>query len=111
MDINGLLEKIKKLEFHQRLLLQIVDHPNKAFFKLVIENSLGEEDVEAFFLLCEKINNEWEEQKAEGFVHFLPLFQKFSIQLHSRLKPESVIHACIRQDIFLPLMNELKKYA
>ena len=110
MDVNRLLEKINKLEYHQRLLLKIVENPNMAFFKLVIENSLEEGDVEEFLNLCEKMDNEWEEQKAEGFVHFLPLFKKFCIQLHSRLHPEMVIHACIKQKLFLPLMEELKKY-
>ncbi len=110
MDVNLLFEKINKLEYHQRLLLQIVENPNKEFFKLVIDNSLGEKDVEEFFMLCEMLDREWEEQKAEGFVHFLPLFQKFSIQLHSRLQAEMVIHACIKQRLFLPLMKEIKKY-
>lgn len=110
MDVNRLLEKINKLEYHQKLLMQIVDNPNKEFFKLVIENSLEEKDVQEFLMLCEKMDKEWEEQKAEGFVYFLPLFQKFSIQLHSRLQPEMVIHACIKQGLFFPLMNEFNKY-
>lgn len=107
---KNLLEKIAKLEYHQRLLLEIIDHPHQQFNKLVIECSIAEKEVEEFNNLCESMNKEWEEQKAEGFVYFQPLFQKFKNQLHVRLQPEKVISACIKQRIYLPLMEEFKKY-
>ena len=108
--MNLLYEKIKKLEYHQKLLLQIIEHPYKAFDKLVVECSLGEKEVKEFGRLCENMINEWEKQKAEGFVHYYPLFQKFNDQLHHRFQPEKVINACIKQRLFLPLMEEFKKY-
>lgn len=110
MDIYILMEKINKLEYQQKLLLKIIDNPNNSFYKLVVEKSLGEKDVEAFKQLCEKMNIKLEEQKAEGFVYFHPLFKEFEKYLHPNLKVCEVIHACIKQQLFLPLMDEFKKY-
>jgi len=110
VEKNLLLVKIEKLEYHQGLLLKIIDNPHNEFNKLVIASSLSKKEVEEFNDLCEDMIKEWEEQKAEGFVYFHPLFQKFSNKLHARLQPEKVIPACIRQRKFLPLMEELNKY-
>lgn len=110
MDINLLIDKINKLEFQQKLLLKIIENPDYQFYKLVIENSLGEKDVNAFNILCEKMSKELEEQKAEGFVHFHPLFKEFIHHLHPSFQADKVVRACIKQRLFLPLMDEFRKY-
>ncbi|WP_141433122.1 DUF1878 family protein [Bacillus sp. 03113] len=110
MDLEYLLEKIKRLEFHQGLLLKMLPHTKAAFYQLVIEKGLRERDLEAFNNICENLNIELEEQKAEGFVHFHPLFEKFTMNLHPHLRPEETIEACLLQGIYIPLMMELKKY-
>ena len=110
MNMDDLLKRIKRIEYHQTLLLKMSQTSTQAFYKLIIEKSLGEEDVKRFQLLCEELNNEWKEQKAEGFVYFHPLFNKLTKKLHPALQTEETIEACIAQGIYLPLMTELKKY-
>lgn len=110
MDINLLIDKINKLEYQQKLFLKIIENEDHQFYKLVIENSLGEKDVDAFNRICEKMSKELEEQKAEGFVHFHPLFKEFIRHLHPRFQADKVVRACIKQRLFLPLMEEFRKY-
>ena len=105
-----ILERIKRLEYHQSLLLKMIDSNKAKFDMLVIERGLSERDVQVFCTNCERMSIELEEQKAEGFVYFHPLFKKFKEELHPRFQVEEVIHACILQRLFLPLMDELKRY-
>lgn len=107
---ENLLARIEMLEYHQYLLLRMVDKTQAEFYKLVIENSLTKHDVEEIMMLCEKLSMKLEEQKAEGFIHFHPLFEEFKLKLHPTLHAEAVVKACLNQHLFQPLMMELKKY-
>lgn len=107
---DEILERLQRLEYHQSLLLKMVGNSKARFDMLVIEKGLSKRDVEVFYKNCEQLSMELEEQKAEGFVYFHPLFNKFKEELHPRLQVEEVIHACILQKLFLLLMDELKRY-
>ncbi|MFE8696278.1 DUF1878 family protein [Cytobacillus sp. FJAT-53684] len=110
MDINVLLEKIYKLEYQQKLLLKFIENKNNQFYKLAVEKSLGEKDVEGFKQFCERMSIKMEEQKAEGFLYFHPLYKEFEKYLHPNLQAGEVIHACIQQDLYTQLMEEMRKY-
>ncbi|WP_077211101.1 DUF1878 family protein [Bacillus dakarensis] len=110
MNDENLYDRLNKLEFHQSLLLRMIQNTDKHFFRLVVEKSLTEQEVTEFYKQCESMSKELEEQKAEGFVYFHPLYKKFSSELHPSLEAEEVIQACLCQKLFLPLMQELKKY-
>jgi hypothetical protein len=110
VDIQQMLEKINKLEYHQKLLLKVIENKENSFYKLVVEKSLGEKDVEAFYQLCEELSKKMKEQKAEGFVYFHPLLKEFENQLHPHLRTEELIRACMNQQLFRPLMEEFRKY-
>lgn len=110
MDVKDILEKLKRLEYHQQLLLKMNQSSTCNFYKLVIEKALNEEEVKQFYKLCEDLSIKLEDQKADGFVNFHPLFLKFKINLPSKLMAEQVIPACIEQELYIPLMTELKKY-
>ena len=110
MNEKMLFEKLQMLEYHQSLLLKMIKNTNDQFYKLVIEKSLSEQDVKQFYKQCEGLSKELEEQKAEGFVYFHPLYKRFTSRLHPNLQAEEVIQACLCQKLFLPLMQELKKY-
>ena len=56
------------------------------FIDLIIEKSLGEEDVRKFRNYCDKLSIKLEEQKAEGFVYFHPLFKEFTMKLPPETK-------------------------
>ena len=110
MDLEGIFEKIKMLEYHQSLLLKMNQSTKETFYKLIIEKSLTEEEVRQFYKSCEKMSIVYEEQKAEGFVYYHPLFQKFIQDLHPKLTIQEVVPACLTQGLYVPLMTEFKKY-
>ena len=110
MNENELLERINVLEYHQRLLLKMLNDPSLELYKLIIENGITEHEVRQFYLICDEMNIKLEEQKAEGYVYFHPLFHELSSSLPPTLKIEDVIYACLKQKICLPLFQELEKY-
>lgn len=110
MDYGKLMEKINMLEFHQKLLLKMVTGSKEHFYRLIIERGLTQQEVASILEACEKMSMHLEEQKAEGFMYFHPLYKKFSTVVQPKLQPEEVIKACESQGLFLPLMTELRKY-
>lgn len=110
MDERELLKRIQLLEYHQKLLLKLVNNPKLEFNKLIIEKGISEQEVKSFYKLCEEMCKSMEEQKAEGFVYFNPLFDKFSASIPITLQIEDVIRACLNQNLFESLMLEFEKY-
>jgi Protein of unknown function (DUF1878) len=110
MDLQAIIDKIKMLEYHQSLLLKMNKSTSDAFNKLIIEKSMSEEEVTQFHKKCERLSIEYKEQKAEGFVYFHPLFEKFIRELHPKLTAKEVILACLTQGLYIPIMTEFKKY-
>ncbi len=109
MKFDELVEKLNLLEYHQKLLIKMLSETEQSFYKLVVEKSLKEKDVAALFSLCDKLSIDLKDQKAEGFVHFNPLFEKFETSLHPNLQAEEVIRSCLKQRLFMPLMEELSR--
>lgn len=110
MNEHEMLERIKILEYHQKLLLKLLNDPKLDLYKLIIENGVTEQEIKQFYSLCDKMSIKLEEQKAEGYVYFHPLFQELSVSLPSKLNMKEVTNACITQKLYLPLFQELAKY-
>jgi hypothetical protein len=110
MEVTEVLRKLAQIQYHQKLIISMIHIPNQCFYKLIVEKELFEEEVKEYYQLCEKLSIELEEQKAEGFVYFHPLYDMFSNLLNPKLSPKETINACIEQGIFLPLMKEFKNY-
>jgi hypothetical protein len=110
MNEHELLKRINLLEYHQKLLFKILNNQKLDFYKLIIENGISEEEVRKFFDLCDELSKKMEEQKAEGYVYFHPLFNELSTSLPSHLNVFEVIHACLTQQLFETLMLEFRKY-
>ncbi|MDF1511210.1 DUF1878 family protein [Robertmurraya sp. DFI.2.37] len=111
MDLDTLLEKINRLEYHQSILLKMISKSDDQFYKLIVEKSLSKKDVEHFHSICEKLTVALEEQQEEGFVYFESLYKRFKRDLHPSLEPKETIEACLRQRLYLPLMLQLQKFA
>lgn len=105
--MEEIMERLKRLEFHQKLLLGMIDHTGRAFDMLVIKKNLSETEVDEFLRLCEELNKEMEKQKAEKFVFYAPLFREFTARLNPKLEAKETILACIRQNIYAELMHKL----
>lgn len=104
-----LLKRIEQLEYHQQLLLQIIENPNNEFSKLIVWKKLTQEEVVDFYHLCDEMSKKLEEQKADGFVYFYPLLNEFSEKLNDKLDVKETIFACLKQNLYIPLMKELAK--
>jgi hypothetical protein len=107
MDI--LLARIERLEYHQKLLLNMISPTGNEFNQLIIKKQLDENEVDAFFSLCEELNNEMEKQKADKFVFYAPLFIEFLYRLNPKLEAAEVIDACLLQNVYVELMTVLQK--
>ncbi|MBM7715075.1 DUF1878 family protein [Siminovitchia sp. FSL H7-0308] len=107
MDMGEMKARVEKLEYHQRLLLGMIQHTDKAFDLLVIKYNLSEQEVEGFLELCEKLNKDLKKLKADHFVYYTPLFQEFTTRLNKKLSLKETITACIKQGIYVELMNKL----
>ncbi|MCL6572541.1 MAG: YhaI family protein [Bacillus sp. (in: Bacteria)] len=105
-----LLQRIKQLEYHQKLLFKLLINPKLELYKLFIENGVSEQEVERFYFSCDEMSIKLEEQKAEGYVYFYPLFDELSASLPVKLDIKEVIKACLRQNLYLPLFEEFRKY-
>lgn len=110
LEESEVLKKLTNIQYHQRLIVEMLEKSDKEFYKLIIKHGLAEEEVQDFYYLCDKLHIELENQKAEGFVYFHPLFKQFSDKLNKALSAKEVIHACISQKLYLPLMKEFQKY-
>ena len=106
--IEELLKRIERLEYHQKLLVQLLRDPNRPFTKLVVERNLGPEEVYEFHRLCDNLSKKMEEQKAEGFLYFHPLLKEFSESLNEKLEVKETISSCLKQGLTSRINAELK---
>ncbi|MEH7110320.1 DUF1878 family protein [Bacillus sp. JJ1764] len=109
-EYDILIDKIEMLEFHQRLLLKLIDDPRLEFYRLLVENRISEHELKRFLTLCDELSKKLEEQRTEGYVYFHPLYLELAAGLPEKLEIRSVIQACFTQKICEPLFKELAKY-
>jgi hypothetical protein len=111
MRMEELIKRIERLEYYQKLLLEMVSEQTTPFYHLIMRKKLTEKEVEEFFKLCERMNNKWMKQKAEKeeFVYYAPLFNEFKSSLHSALEVQEVIESCINQNLYRALMIQFQK--
>lgn len=102
-------KRLKKVEYHQRLLLEMMQTKKFPVYELIIKKGLTEEEVKELFNLCEELTLQYEQQKEEGFVYFIPLLTQFVRSINEKLDPEETIHALLGQGMYLPLMEVLNK--
>ena len=110
MNEQELINRILILEYHQKLFIKLLNNPKLDFYKVIIEFGISEQETQKFFSLCDELTIKMEEQKAEGFVYFHPLFEEFSHSLHPRLNSKEVIQACLKQQLYETLLMEFTKY-
>ena len=87
-----------------------MNDPKSDFYKLVVENGISENEVKHFFKLCDELSIKLEEQKAEGFVYFHPLFHQLTAALPPTLEMKECLKACENQGLYVPLMQEFLSY-
>ena len=55
MNVQELLERILILEYHQKLLIKLINNPKLDFYKLIIEHGISEQETQKLFYLCDKL--------------------------------------------------------
>lgn len=108
--IEELLKRIERLEYHQQLLLDLINTEHYPFTKLIIQKEMDKEEVFEFYQLCEYMSNNLQEQKAEGFLNFYPLLKEFSEKLNRKLEVKETVESCLQQNMYVELMTEFQKY-
>jgi hypothetical protein len=109
-EYEVLLQRIKQLEYHQKLLFKLLNNPKLELYKLVIENGVTEQEVDRFYFSCDEMSIKLAEQKAEGYVYFYPLFDELSTSLPVTMDINEVIKACLVQNLYTTLFEEFRKY-
>lgn len=100
-----------KVQFYQRLLAEMVSEERFSFYKLVIEKGLSEGEMEEVLLLVSQLNEQFEEQKEMGYLHFSSLLIQFAGMLNPKLEPYETIKALKSQKIYVELMMTLMPLA
>lgn len=108
-EMGELEKRLKKIEYHQRLILEMMQTHSFPAYKVIIKNDLSEDEVEELFSLCNELTIQYEQQKEEGFVYFTPLLMKFVGLLNKKLDPYETMNAFLNQKMYVPLMEALKK--
>jgi Protein of unknown function (DUF1878) len=109
-EFEQLKAQVDLLQYHQKLLVLLVDNPKLEFYRLVIESGLNELEVTRFYIFCDRLSKKMAEQKAEGYVYFHPLFEELLFSLPSSLDARKVVKACLAQNLYRSLFEELSKY-
>ncbi|HEY4553436.1 MAG TPA: DUF1878 family protein [Bacillaceae bacterium] len=107
--MKNLEARLGRVEYHQKLLLQMINPAGHEFDCLIIMKDLSEFEVQEFYALCGELHKEMKKQKAEKFVFFAPLFDEFCRRLSQKLQPAEVIQACLKQNVYPELMQVLEK--
>ncbi|MFI8686842.1 DUF1878 family protein [Rossellomorea sp. NPDC077527] len=107
--MNELIKRIEKLEYHQRLMAEMIPDNGFPFYRLIIRNGLSKKEVEELLVICDRLSMKLKKQKAEGFVYNTPLFKEFEEGLHAMLDVHEVVNSCLVQNIYPVLMKQLQK--
>ncbi|WP_163971339.1 DUF1878 family protein [Oceanobacillus halotolerans] len=93
------------LAFHIQLLLQLVDIDAFPFTRLLIRHNISKDEYDELMQLIQQINEEFEQQRKEGLLNFLPLLVHFAGMLNEKLNPDEVIYALKKEGYYPSLLN------
>lgn len=95
--------------FHVQLLTKLIDVEQYPFVKLVIESNITKEEYTELFQLLQMLEENYEQQKEEGFLDFTSLLIHFAGMLNEKLNPNETIVALEREGYFPHLIKEFMR--
>ncbi|GAB3060558.1 DUF1878 family protein [Virgibacillus ainsalahensis] len=95
--------------FHLDLLSKIINMDRYPVIQLIIENNISREEFEELMQMLQELNEKYEIQKEEGFLHFSSLLIHFVGMLNEKLDPHATIFALKKEGCFPSLMTEFIK--
>lgn len=105
--MSSFLKKVNTLEFHNELLLKMIDSEKHPFFTLVILNGLSKQEMKETFALCEEVNERLNKQDEAGFLDYTPLLTHFVGMLNPKLPVKETMNALLAQGFYRELMEKL----
>ncbi|MBA9025269.1 DUF1878 family protein [Peribacillus huizhouensis] len=109
--MRDLEREINRLKFHQTLLLNIIRNPNAQLDVLFFEKNLSEREAHEILKVCDNLSKRYEIEKAEGYIHFQPLFNCLTMELTEKVTVNELIEACLKQGLYDSFMKEMEKIA
>ncbi|KFM99894.1 DUF1878 family protein [Bacillus clarus] len=103
MDV---VKRLEQAEYYVDLLFKMIDEDKCPFYSLIIKNKAHKKDVERILNLCERLNEQYIAEKAEGLLLFDTLLNQFEKALPHQLEVNETAEALIKQGLFQPLMKE-----
>ncbi|ASS89379.1 DUF1878 family protein [Aeribacillus pallidus] len=107
--MKDLERRLETLEYYMSLFMKMMNIEMYPFYKLVMEKGLMKEEIEEVFRICDELEKEHKEQKAQGFVYFENLLTLFAGQLTPKLDVNETIDALYLQGLYTELMKDLKR--
>ncbi|MFC5713564.1 DUF1878 family protein [Thalassorhabdus alkalitolerans] len=100
-------ERIERLEFHQKLLMELIDerHP---FYRLIIKRKITEKEMSKLYSLCAVLERKLAEERKQGMVYHGELLDEFIGELNPKLNPEETIMALKKQGLYIDLVTVLQ---
>lgn len=105
--MSSLQDKINMLEFHNHLLLKMIDGKKFPFYALIIQKGITKKEMDDVFTLCEEVNQRFEMQQENGLVDDKPLLLHFVGMLNPKLPVKETIIALYEQNHYPALMAKL----
>ncbi|WP_242246111.1 YhaI family protein [Bacillus cereus group sp. BfR-BA-01523] len=103
MDV---VRRLEQAEYYVDLLFKMIDEEKCPFYSLIIKKKARKKDIERILKLCERLNEQYVVEKAEGLLLFDALLNQFEKALPHQLEVHETAEALAKQGLFVPLMNE-----
>jgi hypothetical protein len=107
--VKRLEERIERLEYYVDALMKMVDTTKKPFSFLLLKSCTNEKEIEDIKRKCERVNIEYQKQKAEGLLHFDPLLNSFIDEIPSTIRIDDLVTASIIEGYYTDVMTEFKR--
>ena len=102
-------QELNTLRFHHECLARAIRNPDRVLDLLFVEKNFSRREAEELFQLCDRLNKDYETEKAAGYVYFQPLLEKLRIGISTKLTVPELTDACQRQGVYSAFMIEMKK--
>jgi hypothetical protein len=107
--MESLESRLNRLEFYFQIVWENTNLSGKPFYALVIKKELTKQEVDDIFTICEELSKKYEEQKAEGFIDYVPLLTQFVGMLTPKIAPHEAVDALSKQGLYKEMMREFSE--
>lgn len=107
--MSDLEKRVEILEYHMQLLLNMSNRNQYPFDFMIVAKGLSKQEVNELMNLCQELDRQYKEQKAQGLLYYTDLLTLFAGQLNEKLDVNETIDAMLKQGMFKELMADFKR--